>query len=281
VTVAGLCRKALRFPADAGPQIVPLSAQAVRERAPKAVTKPETMNYQMMLPEPGGLFDPKLFGAGTVIDAPLPDPDAPHKPRKTQLARITLAVPIVHPLLAHHASEEVAALIGRSSLAREPGGSQLDHGRALVDALGATEGARDLVISELPVLPPDLRSLARDDEDRWATTPINRWYQRILYANARLAKHIDSGAEAVVSLANEYAEIVMLVQRLFENDELSDPERDPEGKPLPSLRTLCGGTSGLVAAVGELKAPIDGESIPGRQYVARTVMRAMGFEVLA
>lgn len=281
MTVEGLCRKALRFPTDAGPPIVPLSAPSVRERAPKAVTKPETMNYQMMLPEPGGLFDPKLFGAGTVIDAPLPDPDAPLKPRKTQLARITLAVPIVHPLVTQNASEEAAALIGRSSLAREGGGSQLDHGRELVEAMTATEGARDFVISELPVLPPDLRSLARDAEDRWATTPLNRWYQRILYANARLAKHIDSGADAVFSLANEYAEIVSLVHRLFENDELPDPERDPEGTPLPSLRTLCGGTSGLVAAVAGLKTSVEGEAVLGRHHVARTVMRAMGFEVLA
>jgi DNA-directed RNA polymerase beta' subunit len=277
VTVEGLCRRALRFPGDAGPPIVPLSAQAVRERAPQVVTRPETMNYQMMLPEPGGLFDPKLFGAGTVIDAPLPDRDAPLKPRKTQLARITLAVPIVHPLIAQYASEEAGALIGRSSLAREGNASALDHGRGLVEALTATEGARDFVISELPVLPPDLRSLARDDEDRWMITPLNRWYQRILFANARLGKNIGSGGDAM----NEYAEIMLLVHRLFENDELSDPELDPEGTPLPSLRTLCGGTSRLAAAVAELKAPVEGEVVLGRHHVARTVMRAMGFEALA
>jgi len=276
VSVERLCRSALRFPGAAA-RVVPVPLASLRQQAPKAVVKPETMNYRTMLPEAGGLFDPRVFGAGTVIDAPLPDPDAPFKPRKTLFARIALAVPIVHPLVLAHAAEEGAALLGRS-LARETGQSQLDHGKELAAALQANEATRDLVISELPVLPPDLRPLLRDEEDRWAATPLNRWYQRILYANARIAKHVEAGNLTVMSVATEYSEIVTLVHRLFENDELPEPERDPDGKPLPSLRTLCGGTAKLAATIEKLPATADGE-VSGRDHVARAVLYAMGFAV--
>lgn len=70
----------------------------MRAQAPAAVTRAETLDFRTLLAEPGGLFDYKLFGPGTVIDAPpLPD-DAPVKPR-TRFARIELAARIAHPLL--------------------------------------------------------------------------------------------------------------------------------------------------------------------------------------
>lgn len=282
MTVERLCAKALGFgDAPLRAKLVPLSVARLRERAPKAVVKPETLNFSTMLPEAGGLFDPRVFGAGTVIDAPLPGADEIVKPRKTLFARIPLAIPVVHPLVLAHAAEETAALLGRSSLARAPGASPLDHGRELVAALSAHEIGKDLVISELPVLPPDLRSLQRDADDRWATTPLNRWYQRILFANTRLAKHLEKGQEAVMSLANEYGELVALVARLFHNDRMADPERDPDGNPLPSLRTLGGGGDALEKAVRELEGPAAfNADMPGRQYVARAVLFALGFDAI-
>jgi len=281
VSVSRLCAKALGFgEAPLAAKLIPVSAARLRERAPRAVVKPETLNFSTMLPEAGGLFDPRVFGAGTVIDAPLPEPDAVVKPRKTLFARIPLAIPVVHPLAVANAAEETAALIGRSSLARAPGASMLDHGRELAAALSASEVGRDLVLLELPVLPPDLRSLQRDPEDRWATTPLNRWYQRILYCNARLAKHLEKGQESVFSLANEYGELVGLVGRLFHNDLLPEPERDPDGNALPSLRTLCGGRDGLEPAVRALAGPAAfGADQRGREYVARAALFALGFDV--
>jgi DNA-directed RNA polymerase beta' subunit len=280
VTVDRLCAKALRFgDAPLAAKLVPVSVTRLRERAPKAVVKPETLNFSTMLPEAGGLFDPRVFGAGTVIDAPLPDPDEIVKPRKTLFARIPLAIPVVNPLAVANAAEETAALIGRDSLARSTGVSLLDHARELVAALTASDALHGLVLVELPVLPPDLRALLRDDEDRWTTTPLNRWYQRILYCNARLAKHLQKGQDSVFSLANEYGELVSLVGRLFHNDLLPDPERDPDGNALPSLRTLCGGAAGLETVVRTLAGPAPfGADQSGSAYVARAVLFGLGFE---
>lgn len=264
---------ALRFPADSSVQLEPISLETLHARAPKIVSKPETMNYRTLMPEPGGLFDPKLFGPGTVIDAPLPGADEPVKPRKTQFARIPLALPIVHPLLIAHAPDEVRAL-AKMDVSKVT--TDVDAGRKAVEALKANEGA---LLRELPVLPPDLRALRRDEEDRWLSTPLNAWYQRVLNRNARLQAL--TIAKAPSELINpEYAELQVAIRGLFENDELPDPARDKTGEPLPSLLTLAGGTKGLHAAVSDLAAhPADNDTLPGRLYLARATLFALGFEL--
>lgn len=266
---------ALRFPADSSLSLEPVSVDTLRARAPKVVSKPETMNYRTLMPEPGGLFDPKLFGPGTVIDAPLPAADEPVKPRKTQFARIPLAVPIVHPLLVAHAADEVRAL-AKTSVANIA--TNIDVCRKVVDGLKSTPAA---LLLELPVLPPDLRALRRDEEDRWLSTPLNAWYQRVLNRNARL--QMLTIAKAPSDLVNpEYIELQIAIRGLFENDELAEPARDKTGTPLPSLVSLCGGTAGLRAATEDLAAhPADNDTLPGRLYLARAVLFALGFELRA
>lgn len=277
MTVARLSRIALRLSPDGAATIAPVSADEVRARAPNLVTKPETLDYRTMLPERGGLFDPRVFGAGTVIDAPLPEPDAPYKPRKTACARIPLAIPLVHPLLRQH-GREAGALIGEETLVIGGRLSPLEHERRLIAELTASRLGAAFVLRELPVLPPDLRPLRRDEEDRWATTPLNRWYQRILTRNTRLQRLLDSHADDA-QLEPEYVELASLVHRLYENDEMLDGERDVEGALLPSLRSLCGGATGLGLGVEELATWAPDAPVPGRLHVARLVLFALGFEV--
>ena len=45
------------------------SADHVRDRAPKVVKAAETLDFKTLVPVAGGLFDYKVFGPGTVIDA--------------------------------------------------------------------------------------------------------------------------------------------------------------------------------------------------------------------
>jgi DNA-directed RNA polymerase beta' subunit len=264
---------ALRFATDSSVKLEPLSLETLHVRAPKVVSKPETMNYRTLMPEPGGLFDPKLFGPGTVIDAPLPGADEPVKPRKTQFARIPLAIPIVHPLLIAHAADEVRAL-AKMDVSNVT--TDVDVGRRVVDALKSNEAA---LLRELPVLPPDLRALRRDEEDRWLSTPLNAWYQRVLNRNARL--QMLTIAKAPSELINpEYIELQIAIRGLFENDELPEPARDKTGEPLPSLESLCGGTKGLHSATEELAAhPANNDTLPGRLYLARAALFALGFEL--
>ncbi|HUR28650.1 MAG TPA: hypothetical protein VM509_10720, partial [Planctomycetota bacterium] len=242
----------MRFPASAPFELAPVSVEELRARAPHEVHKSETMNYRTMAPEPGGLFDPKLFGPGTVIDAPVPNGDAMIRPRKTWFARVALAAPMLHPLLVARARTQIAELLGRTSEEVATAAADVEASRALVEGLDAKHTW--MVLRELAVLPPDLRPLKLDDHMRWALTPINMWYQRIINRNGRLKKLIEQGAPAS-QLSADWAELSAAIRGLAENDETNEPTLDADGDPMPSLRTLAGGTHrGLYDALAELAA---------------------------
>jgi DNA-directed RNA polymerase beta' subunit len=306
--------EALRFPADAPFDIRPLTADELRVRAPHEVQKSETMNYRTMAPEPGGMFDPKLFGPGTVIDAPLPGIDEMIKPRRTWFARVPLAAPMIHPLLVAHSPEHVGALIGKTATEVREAALDPEANRALVAELEPNHAWT--IVRELAILPPDLRPLKLDDHMRWALTPINTWYQRIINRNARLKKLIEQNAP-VVQLADDWADLHGLMRGLAENDEISNPTLDPDGDPMPSLRTLAHGTTALRATLHEIveqgaslaidaprtstaeiaaqpktsTAELAAQSRPStvemsaqalvaaRHYIAKAVLFAMGFEL--
>ncbi len=271
---------ALRFPATGmrpAKPVVPATAEQIRERAKHVVAKPETMNYRTMMPEVGGMFDPKLFGPGTVIDGPMIDPDAVVKPRKTWFARIPLVVPIVHPLFVENARPPLAAALGVTAADVSDAAQSLARGREIVARIAAHPELAPLVMTELPMLPPELRPLHRTEDDRWMTAGLNLWYQRVINRNRQLARSLETAETDPVVLDSQYANLHETIRRLFENDESSDAEIDADGKALPSLRTLCGGSLGLYRALRETH-PADGPQ-PGRCHVARLVMFALGFDV--
>jgi hypothetical protein len=110
--------------------LAPLTMERIRALAPGIVTLPETFNYRLCAPQPGGLFDPELFGPGSVPNAaPIAD-EAPEEPGRTRFARIPLVRPMPHPLLGP------------------------DH--------------TDALLHDILVLPPDLRPL-RAKGERWET----------------------------------------------------------------------------------------------------------------
>ena len=272
--------EALRFPLTgmrpAAP-VVPATAERVRERAKHVVVKPETMNYRTMMPEVGGMFDPKLFGPGTVIDGPVIDPDAPVKPRKTWFGRIPLAVPIVHPLFVEHVRPQLGERLGVDAAAISDAAQSLARGREIVALLAAHADLAPLVMTELPMLPPELRPLHRTEDDRWMTSGLNLWYQRVINRSRQLARSLEIPETDPVVLDSQFANLHETIRRLFENDESSDAELDADGRALPSLRTLCGGTLALYRALRETH-PVDGPQ-PGRCHVARLAMFALGFDV--
>jgi len=274
---------ALRFPADAPFDVVAVTAEQLQARAPHELQKPETMNYRTMAPEPGGLFDPKLFGPGTVIDAAVPEGDAMIRPRKTWFARLPLAAPMVHPLLIQYARQELVDLSGRTASEVWAATARFEANRALVAALEAEHGWT--IVRELAVLPPDLRPLKLDEHMRWVVTPLNGWYQRIVSRNARLKKQLDQGT-LPDELDTDWAELHELWRGLAENDETAQLP-DADGEPLPSLRALAGGTEALYATLKDIAAQpaaalaesATAEPVPAREYIARAVLFALGFEL--
>jgi len=281
-----LCLEALRAPASATIALRPVDADAIRARAPKPLTTGETLDFRTLVPQPGGLFDYKVFGPGTVIDAPVVDLDAPARPPRTQFARLALAAPVPHPLAVAHAPSRLAALAGwathevlgcrvTESIARASSAAVLAPGSPaarlgeLAAALDANPDARALVLRELPILPPDLRPLVRLADDRWQTSPINELYRNVFRRNQRLAKALESGAPDAI--AGELAALAAALEHLFENEDTADPLRDVHGETLTSLRGLAGGTA-LFDALGVAAAT-------GRSHRASSALFALGFEL--
>jgi hypothetical protein len=109
-----------------------------------------------------------------------------------------------------------------------------------------------------------------------------------------------------VHLADDWADLHGLMRGLAENDEMSAPTLDPDGEPMPSLRTLVHGTTALRATLREIAeqgaslaidaprtstAEIAAQArpstaemaaqalVPARHYIAKAVLFAMGFEL--
>ena len=252
-TLGSVCLEALRAPAGCALSIAPASPDALRTRAPKQLTSGETLDFRTLVPQPGGLFDYKVFGPGTVIDAPAPDLDAAARPPRTQFARLVLAQPAAHPLAVAHAPARVAELAGwtLAEVERAHGDADPAARSSLADALDQSPEGRALVVRELAVLPPDLRPLVRLADDRWQTSPINELYRHALRRADRLL-------------------------HLFENEDQPEPLRDRQGEVLMSLRGLAGGTDAWFASLAEIAA---GAPQTGRHYRAEAVLFALGFEL--
>jgi DNA-directed RNA polymerase beta' subunit len=200
----------LRWPEVAGVSFAPATLDEVRARAPKPVTSGATLDFKTLTPERGGLFDYRVFGPGTVIDAPLATDDAPHVARNVTFGRLVLARPLPHPLIG----------------SRDPGerAAQLVSGE---------------VLRELAVLPPDLRPLQRLDDDRWQSSSLNDLYRRVIQRNDRLAKLVEANTEPAQIVAEELALHDALLA-LFDNEHQATPVLDALGQPLGSLRWLAG-----------------------------------------
>lgn len=207
--------EALRWPAIEGVTIAPAPLDLVRARAPHPVTSGATLDFRTLTPERGGLFDYRVFGPGTVIDAPVAQDDALLKPRNVTFGRLVLARPLPHPLFAPERHPEMR--------------------RARAEELAT----QNLVLHELAVLPPDLRPLHRLDDDRWQSTSVNDLYRRVIQRNDRLAKLLAEGAPEQLVDAEELAVHDALLA-LFDNERLERPVLDSVGQPLGSLQRLAG-----------------------------------------
>jgi DNA-directed RNA polymerase beta' subunit len=236
------------------------SVELVRERAPKLVTTAETLDFKTQIPVPGGLFDDRVFGPGTVIDAPALVDDEPHKPHKTQFARITLAMPIVHPLVCENTPRRLFELV---AVVSDPSACAhlLDDSELYTNVIDGLElaGHGALVMRELAVLPPDLRPLRRLDDDRWAVSPLNDAYRHVVSRNGRLAHVVETNAPTAI-LATERRQLHEAMHQLFAGE----------------LSALCGGVVGFAAALCELDRAPAGAALTGSVYRTESVLFALG-----
>ncbi|HOP08205.1 MAG TPA: DNA-directed RNA polymerase subunit beta' [candidate division Zixibacteria bacterium] len=100
-----------------------------------------------------------------------------------------------------------------------------------------------MVLSVIPVLPPDLRPLVPLDGGRFATSDLNDLYRRVINRNNRLKKLIEIQAPDVI-LRNEKRMLQEAVDALFDNGRRTYSVRGDSKRPLKSLSDLLKGKQG-------------------------------------
>jgi DNA-directed RNA polymerase subunit beta' len=100
-----------------------------------------------------------------------------------------------------------------------------------------------MVMSVIPVIPPELRPLVPLEGGRFATSDLNDLYRRVIIRNNRLKKLLEIKAPEVI-LRNEKRMLQEAVDSLFNNGKRRAAVRGEGNRPLKSLSDMLRGKQG-------------------------------------
>jgi DNA-directed RNA polymerase subunit beta' len=100
-----------------------------------------------------------------------------------------------------------------------------------------------MILTILPVIPPDLRPLVPLDGGRFATSDLNDLYRRVINRNNRLKRLIELSAPDII-VRNEKRMLQEAVDALFDNGRRGRAITGPAKRPLKSLSDMLKGKSG-------------------------------------
>ena len=100
-----------------------------------------------------------------------------------------------------------------------------------------------MVLSTLPVIPPDLRPMLQLDGGRFAASDLNDLYRRVITRNNRLKRLIDMGTPSII-VQNEKRMLQEAVDALIDNGRRSKAVTGAGGRPLKSLSHNLKGKQG-------------------------------------
>ncbi len=100
-----------------------------------------------------------------------------------------------------------------------------------------------MVMTVLPVLPPDLRPLVALDGGRFATSDLNDLYRRVINRNNRLKRLLEIKAPDII-VRNEKRMLQEAVDSLLDNGRRGRAMTGPNRRPLKSLADMIKGKSG-------------------------------------
>ena len=100
-----------------------------------------------------------------------------------------------------------------------------------------------MVLTVIPVIPPDLRPMVQLDGGRFATSDLNDLYRRVINRNNRLKRLIELNAPEIM-LNNEKRMLQEAVDSLFDNGRRGRPVTGASNRPLKSLSDMLKGKQG-------------------------------------
>ncbi|MGF7145443.1 DNA-directed RNA polymerase subunit beta' [Anaerotaenia torta] len=100
-----------------------------------------------------------------------------------------------------------------------------------------------MILSVIPVIPPDLRPMVQLDGGRFATSDMNDLYRRIINRNNRLKRLLELGAPDII-VRNEKRMLQEAVDALIDNGRRGRPVTGPGNRALKSLSDMLKGKQG-------------------------------------
>ena len=100
-----------------------------------------------------------------------------------------------------------------------------------------------MIMTAIPVIPPDLRPMVQLDGGRFATSDLNDLYRRIINRNNRLKRLLELGAPDII-VRNEKRMLQEAVDALIDNGRRGRPVTGPGNRAIKSLSDMLKGKSG-------------------------------------
>ncbi|MCY3800624.1 MAG: DNA-directed RNA polymerase subunit beta' [Chloroflexi bacterium] len=100
-----------------------------------------------------------------------------------------------------------------------------------------------MILTVLPILPPELRPMVQLDGGRFATSDLNDLYRRVINRNNRLKRLIELGAPEII-VRNEKRMLQEAVDALVDNGRRGRPVTGSSSHPYKSLSDLLRGKQG-------------------------------------
>ena len=100
-----------------------------------------------------------------------------------------------------------------------------------------------MILTVLPVIPPEIRPMIQIDGGRFATSDLNDLYRRVINRNNRLKKLLELNAPSII-VRNEKRMLQEAVDALFDNGRRGRSVTGPSNRPLKSLSSILKGKQG-------------------------------------
>ena len=100
-----------------------------------------------------------------------------------------------------------------------------------------------MIMTVIPVIPPDIRPMVQLDGGRFATSDLNDLYRRIINRNNRLKRLLELGAPDII-VRNEKRMLQEAVDALIDNGRRGRPVTGPGNRALKSLSDMLKGKQG-------------------------------------
>ncbi len=146
--------------------------------------------------------------------------------------------------------EQVDVVKEKENILKELEKAQGDKRKKLIKRLETINAFVDsenkpewMVLTVLPVIPPDLRPMLQLDGGRFATSDLNDLYRRVITRNNRLKKQLESGTPSII-IQNEKRMLQEAVDALIDNGRRGNPVKGSANRPLKSLSHSLKGKQG-------------------------------------